>query len=143
MAVTITKDQPFVERISKNLGMLTGTIAFDASYPTNGESVTDITRYFKTCLRVTCDNKSGYAFEWDKTNSKIKVFTQGLTTGATAAADSTSGALLINDAGAEGAFRAMGTAISTTYKLGAMKEVTATTDLSALTGVSFIAIGLV
>ena len=149
MALTITKDFPAIERISRNMGMLTGTIAFDASYPTGGESATDITKYFKTCLRVVCDGKSGYTFEWDKTNSKLKVMYVDkvtVTTGATAAADSTSGALLTDNAGAEGALRAMGTAISTDYILGtkdALGEVADTTDLSTLTGVSFIAVGLV
>lgn len=149
MALTIATDFRTVERISRSAGMISGTIDFDASYPTGGESATGITRYFRTCLRVICDGKSGYTFEWDKTNSKIKVMYVDkvtVTTGATAAADSTSGALITNNAAAETAFRAMGTAVSTDYILGtkdALGEVANTTDLSTLTGVSFIAVGLI
>lgn len=149
MALTIATDFRAVERISRSAGMISGTIDFDASYPTGGESATGITRYFRTCLRVICDGKSGYTFEWDKTNSKIKVMYVDkvtVTTGATAAADSVSGALITNNAAAETAFRAMGTAVSTDYILGtkdALGEVANTTDLSTLTGVSFIAVGLI
>lgn len=149
MALTIATDFRTVERISRSAGMISGTIDFDASYPTGGESATGITRYFRTCLRVICDGKSGYTFEWDKTNSKIKVMYVDkvtVTTGATAAADSVSGALITNNAAAETAFRAMGTAVSTDYILGtkdALGEVANTTDLSTLTGVSFIAVGLI
>lgn len=110
-----------------------GTITFDSSYPTGGESVT--ANNFKLGdgsfdLRVF--PAAGYTFEYDKTNKKIKAFTPAVTTGATTAADSTSGALALNDAGAEGTFRVMGSAESTTHKLGAMQELANTVDLSAV-----------
>lgn len=110
MALTVSLDIPKVERISRNLGILTGTIAFDSSYPTGGESASDITGYFKTCLRLVCDSKGGYIFTWDKSNGKIKAFN---TTDVDAASDAPG------------------------------PEVGNGTDLSSLTGVSFIAVGLI
>jgi hypothetical protein len=110
MSLTIAIDTARIERISRNLGMICGTIAFDSSYPTGGESASGITGYFTTCYRIICDAKSGYIFEWDKTNSKIIV-------------------RYPTD------FDASANAIA--------PEVGNTVNLSSLTGVSFIAIGLI
>mgnify|MGYP001574177490 FL=1 len=51
----------------------------------------------------------------DHANNRVR-------TGATAAADSVSGTLIVDSAGAETAFRAMGTAINTTYDIGALSQ---------------------
>lgn len=130
MALTVT-----VSRQAHSPGELRsyGTITFDSSYLTGGEAITP--NNFKLgdgAFDVHVYPAAGYTFEHDKTAKTIKAYSQGVATGATAAADSTSGALLLNDAGVEGTFRAMGTAISTTFKLGALKEVASAVDLSAV-----------
>ena len=119
-----------------------GTIAFDASYPTGGESLTAANLGLGTIDQLRVFPKNGYVFEYDYTNSKLLAYSQGITTGATGAADSTSGALVLDDTAAEGVVRAMGTSASTTYKLGGLKEVASTADLSAVTGVRFEAVGV-
>ena len=170
-------------------------VAFDSSYPTGGEPLSLSNLGLSEVDIVLISQKSGYMLEYDYTNKKVlayrsagftpagsvaaPVFTgdalaththkQQIATGATAAADSTSGALAKNAAGTETVVRLMGTAISTTYELGeseaktagtpagtnnapaftgtavaaaALIEVANTTDLSALTGVRILAIGV-
>lgn len=55
----------------------TGTIAFDSSYATGGESL-DFTSagldMFRTVLGVLVETKSGYLFEYDYTNKKVKAY---------------------------------------------------------------------
>ena len=99
MAATIVKDMPKPERISRNLSLLSGAISFGV-YHTGGEPLLGITQMFKTCLRVVCESKKGYLFEFDKAAKKMKVYSQAGT------------------------------------------EVLNNTDLSALTDVGFMAVGL-
>jgi len=74
MGLTITADMPKPEQVSRNLYEYTGYIAFDSSYAFGGESISTITGKFKNCLNVVCESKGGYTFEYDDTNSKLKVF---------------------------------------------------------------------
>jgi hypothetical protein len=76
MAVTVAKDMLKAERLSHDspFGILSGTVTFDASYASGGESVTDITKYFTTCDRVICDSPLGYLVEWVKTTKLLKVY---------------------------------------------------------------------
>lgn len=112
MALVITKDVPRVERISRNLGMLIGSIAFDSSYPTGGESLTDISKYFKTDLHVSFISDSGYVFMWNKTDDKVLAY-------------------ITKDPGDAGGADVV------------LQEVGNTGDLSGLTAVRFIAVGLI
>ena len=73
MAATIVKDMPKPERISRNLSLLSGAISFGV-YLTGGEPILGITQMFKTCLRVVCESKKGYLFEFDKAAKKMKVY---------------------------------------------------------------------
>jgi hypothetical protein len=66
---------------------------------------------------------NGYVYKYDRANHKLKIFNQGVTTGETAAAACENGALAIDENGAETVARISGTAASTTYNLGALKEV--------------------
>lgn len=76
MAVTIAIDTDRVERTSRNLSMVTGSVTFDTSYPTGGEVCTDISKLFGGGeFVVIFENKGGYTFEWDKVNNKVKAFT--------------------------------------------------------------------
>lgn len=76
MALTVTLDVPGAVRTSGGWGRLTGSIAFDSSYPAGGEAATDISKYFLSgrLYQLRCEQSGGYGFEYDKTNNKIKVF---------------------------------------------------------------------
>ena len=164
MALTVAFDRPRRERISRSLSIITGTIDFDASYPTGGEVLTDITAKFKTLYRITFDQKGGYMFEFDKTNSKVKVYNSSveitpagtnaaatISVGATHAGgaielSSNANGAALGDAGGAGYTGITGVqaAAFTGTKVDATKatEVASTANLSTLTGVSFIAVGL-
>lgn len=53
---------------------LSGTFAFDSSYPTGGESIADITGAFKSCKGMVFQPTAGYYFVPDITNSKVLVY---------------------------------------------------------------------
>jgi len=76
-ASTVAIDQdPGPERISKNLGILTGTIDV-TNYSTTGAEITDITtKYFKNCLRVILDpmTDNGYFVRWDVTDKCVHAY---------------------------------------------------------------------
>jgi hypothetical protein len=65
---------------------------------------------------------NGYIYKFDRTNHKILIYNQAITTGATGASTSSTGALALNDAAAEGAVRLYGSSTSTAYHFGALKE---------------------
>lgn len=123
---------------------VTGTIAFDSSYPTGGESLTAADVGLAVIEHIDVHPTSGLAFEYDYTNALLLAYEQGITTGATAvtAVATVTGALIVDSSGTETTIRAGGvTAASTTYQLGALKQVASTTDLSGITGVRFRATG--
>lgn len=76
MSLTLTPDGPVVERVSRNLGMYTGRIAFDSNYPTGGELLTEVSQYFTSgnMFSVHFDPQDGYLFSYDKTNNKVIVY---------------------------------------------------------------------
>ena len=53
-----------------------GTILLDSSYPTGGEAIT-FPSFENKPLFLKLESQSGYEFEYDRTNNKIKAFTQG------------------------------------------------------------------
>lgn len=65
---------PVFANSKKPLKFVTGTIAFDSSYPTNGESITTIADKFATVYGVLVSPASGYTFEYDIANKKVKAF---------------------------------------------------------------------
>jgi len=71
MALTITIDK------TENTGsimMTRGTIAFDSSYPTNGESLTANDLGLNTLDVVMISPNTATVFEYDYTNSKVKAY---------------------------------------------------------------------
>lgn len=74
MSLTVALDNRKVTESSRGKGVITGTIAFDSSYPTGGESLSGITAYFKDLESIVFESQSGYAFEFDETNDKVKVY---------------------------------------------------------------------
>jgi hypothetical protein len=72
---TVTLDTPHAERISRNLGILIGKCDI-TSYNQAGAEITDITKHFKTILRVVCDGVSGnnYIVRWNVTDKCFHAF---------------------------------------------------------------------
>ena len=76
MALTVTNTETGV--YAKSVGDEYETyksLAFDASYPTGGEALTASDLGFQAAPRdVRIEPKSGYVFEYDKTNSKVLAY---------------------------------------------------------------------
>ena len=71
---------------------------------------------------------NGFLYKYDPATHKVKIYTQGVTTGATAATTvDANGAKVLNSAAAEVFPRLPGTAASTVYDLGGMIELPAAT----------------
>ena len=116
------------------------TIAFGngtLTYPTGGVPLPAIGKFgMKRELQrlfLQQPSANGFFYKYDAANHKIKIFTQGVTTGSTAATTCANGALAENSAAAETAVRLSGTAIDTTYDLGGMIELPATIAPAAVT----------
>lgn len=139
MALTVAVTEVFT---NGNKRAVRGTIAFDTSYPTGGEALTALNVGMAIIDEINFTPNGGFHFEYDYTNALVLAFVQGFVTGATAVGDTTVGALVLDTADAESVWRAMDTPVSTTVDIGPMLQVPDTTDLSAVTGVRFIAVGV-
>jgi len=73
--MTYTVDTGYPVRVGKRK-FSTGTIAFDASYPTDGEAVTAANLGFGTTIDSlqVIGGTLGYVADFDKTASKIRVY---------------------------------------------------------------------
>lgn len=71
MAVAFTSTLVNVEGARRRV---VGTLAFDSSYPTGGESVPRSLLGLLKFDDVRIGPKAGYLFEWDDTNQKVKVY---------------------------------------------------------------------
>jgi len=76
-AQTTTFDLPHAERISRELGMITGKCDV-TNYNTTGAEITDITGKFKSLKRVICDGFSDNLFgmRWDTTDKCFHAFSE-------------------------------------------------------------------
>ena len=71
MALTITyNNSNDAEILSHNYSIISGSIAFDSSYPTGGEAF-DLSGKFATLTMVLIEPNSGYVFTYDYTNKKV------------------------------------------------------------------------
>lgn len=75
---------------------------------------------------------NGFLYKYDSTNRKIKIFTQGIKTGATAAGAPENGALVKNSLGVQGTPRMPNTVASTTYDMGEPIELPNGTAIAAV-----------
>jgi len=124
-----------------NVNFTTGTIAFDSSYPTGGESLVAADVGLSKILFITV-SANGFIFQYDYTNSLLLVKTQGYAHG-------TGGSVTTDDypitAGpgvtASISIQATTGAGAATANLGPMVETFSTDDLSTVTGVRFFAVG--
>lgn len=73
MALTISQTGDW-SGIVGNRRSVRGTIAFDSSYPTGGESLTAANIGLTTIDHIEIMATSGYMFEYDYTNAKVLVY---------------------------------------------------------------------
>ena len=87
MAATVTPEarantnNSLLSHSARGLKVLFGTITFDSSYPTGGESVTFPGITTGEIGIVLIQNKGGYSFSFDKTNSKVLAYYDELSAG--------------------------------------------------------------
>jgi len=87
MALTVTLDSRFPNLLKgENLGIATGTIQFDSSYPTGGEALTDLSKYFKDLYCVITDVKGGISTGYDRSADKLLAYWVDTTTDGAALA---------------------------------------------------------
>lgn len=154
MALTITNKETTV---FGNKRIRTVEIAFGSLYPTGGESLTPTNLGLAEINILIASPKSGYTFEYDYINFKLKAYrSAGFTpagavaaptittiTNATPTAVGTTAGALSQVAGATGITGVQAPAFTgTAVAQAALAEVTDTTDLSAVTGVRILAIGV-
>jgi len=122
--------------------IVTGTIAFDSSYPTGGESFAASDLGLRTIdLMLFQSGTKGLAFEYDYTNSKVLAYAQGAVVGA-------AGAQILDDfpitagPGVTADTHLSLKAGSATIGFGSLVQVASTNDLSTITGVRYVAFGV-
>ena len=76
---------------------------------------------------------NGFVYRYDPDNHKMKIFTQGFTTGSTAAASNENGALAEDSVASEGTPRLPNTVADTTYDMGGLIELPNGTAIAAVT----------
>jgi hypothetical protein len=100
------------------------------TYPAGGVPLPGIGQFgFKRQvdrLIIQQPSANGFVYKYDADNHKIKIFTQGVTTGDTAVGATEDGALVLDSQGAETDVRLSNTAAETSYDMGALIELPAT-----------------
>ena len=141
MALTVTKSGDWTGYMG-NLRWARCTVAFDSSYPTGGESFTPADLGMKTFDVVQIQHTAGLSFEYDYTNKKVKVYSQGVTVGAAGAATMDDFPVTAGPGASTISVSLTNSGGSATHNFGAMKEVPNTNDLSTVTGVRVFALGV-
>ena len=140
MALTVAVTR---RNVAGHQNIVTGTIAFDSSYPTGGESLTAADLGLRTVdLMLFQQSDIGFTFSYDYTNSKVKVYTQGYAHG-------TGGAVTVDDypiTAGPGVTSGISVSLTTgagaaTGNLGPLVETLSTDNLSTVTGVRFVVFG--
>lgn len=146
-----------VRNVGMQLKTVTGTFDFDSSYPTGGEDF-DLSSYFpKDVIGAIIFPQDGYIFEYDKANKKVKAYhpavahshTALTVNGSETASDVTNFVSITEGDSTAQSGITVGNAgggsdvdINTNQvSASPASEVPDTTDLSAVTGVSFVAFG--
>ena len=123
----------------KNMSLASITFGNSSlTYPTNGVPLPAIGVFgFRKAINFALIAQApgdGFIYKYDKTNHSIRVYTQGVKTGATAAGGETDvGALAKDSSGTEGTPRIIHTIASTTYDLGPLIELPAAIALPSTT----------
>ena len=58
---------------NRNFGIISGTIDFDASYPTGGEAF-DLSGKMQSLKGILFEHKAGYTFQYDYGNKKVLAY---------------------------------------------------------------------
>ena len=137
MALTIS----VVERtVFGNKRIVFADVDFDSSYPTGGESLQASDVGLKAIDFLQATPKSGYIFEYDYTNEKLKVFyptkSQSSSLAATVTVDTYSSTYA-----EAGTYNVSFSNTKGTVDAGPAEEVANGTDLSSLTDVRVMIIG--
>lgn len=123
--------------------VISGTIAFDNAYATGGKSLAPSDLGLRIIdLFIPQSGKSGFAFEYDYTNNKILVYTQGVAHGAAGAVTLDDYPVTAGPGATSGASVSREASATSPVRWGPLKEVANSDDLSTLTGVRFIAYGV-
>jgi hypothetical protein len=132
MSLTISG---LTQTVVGDLAYVSGSLAYDSSYPTGGESFAPTDVGLSSFDLVLCSPTKGVIFEYDYANSKLKaVFPTG--GGGTPAS-----ALAVPKVSSGSSSASAVDATTPTITPGVGKEVASTQNLSTLTGVKFVAFG--
>lgn len=138
MALTITAKE---KSVFGNKRIVTADIDFDSSYPTDGESLTPANLGLKEINILLTTSKSGYMFEYDYSNKKLKAMYP-----KSAQAAVTTDKITIASSGAANITDGQSCTVDSTFRsavdAGAGAEVGDVTDLSGVTSVRVLAIGV-
>ena len=142
MALTIS----VVERtVFGNKRIVFADVDFDSSYPTGGESLQASDVGLKAIDFLQATPKSGYIFEYDYTNEKLKALyptkTQDAATTGANALTVDSGSTTVTSTAANGAIITVPSGFRSAVDPGPAEEVGNGTDLSSLTDVRVMIIG--
>lgn len=138
MALTVAVTR---RNVAGHQNIVTGTIAFDSSYPTGGESLTAADLGLRTVdLMLFQQSAIGLTYSYDYTNSKVLAYAQGALVGA-AGTQTLDDFPITAGPGVTADTHLSLKAGSATVSFGALKEVPSTNDLSTVTGVRFVAFG--
>lgn len=138
MALTIAITE---HGIQGNKRCTRGTIAFDNSYPTNGEAFTARQLGLSVIDTLQVSPRNGVVFEPNIAGLLLRAMVQGVDVGA-------AGALGMDDFPVQGvgattiSVSLTSTGGSAIHRFGALKEAANTQDLSTLTGVPWEAVGV-
>ena len=135
MALTVTINK--TDTVGRYLKVKTGTITFDSSYPTGGESLSKSDLGFSSSVETfVASPNGGLIFEYDFTNSKLEAF---YPTGGSATPASLAAPAVTVPAGATGVTSSAAQP-NLTETAGIAAEVGNTTDLSTIV-TNFVAFG--
>ena len=115
-------------------------VDFDTSYPTNGEALTGADLGLSVVDIVIPSPKSGYVFEYDYTNSKLKAYYSRGAVSGTLAASVDAGATTVTSTAANGSIITLSG--DAAVAAGPGEEVANATDLHTVTGVRLLAMGV-
>lgn len=132
MALTISVTK---QTVVGDLAYVSGTVDFDSSYPTGGESFAPADVGLSVFDLVLCSPTSGVIFEMDYTNSNLQAFFP------TGGGGTPASALAVPKVSSGASSASAVDATTPTITPGVGKEVKSAQNLSTLTGVKFVAFG--
>lgn len=106
-------------------------VTFDSSYPTNGEALAASAFGLNEISLLLCETASGYMFQYDYTNAKLKAYYPRAAVSGTLAAAVAVGATPVTSSAANGAIVTL--TGNPAVAAGAGAEVTNATNLSTIT----------